>query len=122
MTAGGKRKVNKDNDYLKLFSKDGEDALTEKELSEIIEEELSKPEEKMNTELIESCLDEINRLKMGKTKGENFDGVKSNGKSRVSIKYLIAVATFFLISAFAVSATTTIIDLLNVFVELFKQN
>ena len=39
-----KRKVNKDNDYLKLFLKDGEDALTEKELSEIIEEELSKPE------------------------------------------------------------------------------
>ena len=44
MTAEGKRKVNKDNDYLKLFLKDGEDALTEKELSEIIEEELSKPE------------------------------------------------------------------------------
>ena len=39
-----KRKVNKDNDYMKLFLKDGEDALTEKELSEIIEEELSKPE------------------------------------------------------------------------------
>lgn len=52
-----------DKDYLKLFSKDGEDALTEKELSEIIEEELSKPEEEMNTELIENCLDAINSLK-----------------------------------------------------------
>lgn len=122
MNAGGKGKVNKDNDYLKLFSKDGEDALTEKELSEIIEEELSKPEEEMNAELIESCLDEINRLKKSEAKGEDSDGVKSNGKRRVSIKYLIAVATFFLISAFAVSATTTIIDLFNVFVELFKQN
>ena len=122
MTAGGKRKVVKDRDYLKLFSKDGEDALTEKELSEIIEEELSKPEKEMDTELIESCLDEIDRLKKNEAKGEDSDGVKSNGKSRVSIKYLIAVATFFLISAFAVSATTAIIDLLNIFVELFKQN
>ena len=76
----------------------------------------------MDTELIESCLDEIDRLKKNEAKGGDSDGVKSNGKSRVSIKYLIAVATFFLISAFAVSATTAIIDLLNIFVELFKQN
>lgn len=89
MTAGGKRKVNKDNDYLKLFSKDGEDALTEKELSEIIEEELSKPEEKMDAELIESCLDEINRLKKGKTKGEDTD---EKLKNRRIVKWLTAVA------------------------------
>lgn len=63
-----------DKDYLKLFSKDGEDALTEKELSEIIEEELSKPEEEMNTELIESCLDAINSLKKDKKKGADTDG------------------------------------------------
>ncbi len=89
MTAGGKRKVVKDRDYLKLFSKDGEDALTEKELSEIIEEELSKPEEEMNAELIESCLDEINRLKKSETKGEDTD---EKLKNRRIIKWLTAAA------------------------------
>ena len=81
--------MNKDNDYLKLFLKDGEDALTEKELSEIIEEELSKPEEKMNTELIESCLDEINRLKKRETKGEDTD---EKLKNRRIVKWLTAAA------------------------------
>lgn len=76
----------KDRDYLKLFSKDGEDALTEKELSEIIEEELSKPEKKMDAELIESCLDEINRLKKSEAKGEDSDGVKINNDVGTIVK------------------------------------
>lgn len=59
----------KDKDYLKLFSHGAEDTLTEAELSEIIDEELSKSEEEMDTELIESCLDAINRLKNDTQKG-----------------------------------------------------
>lgn len=90
----------KDRDYLKLFSKDGEDALIEKELSEIIEEELSKPEEEMNAELIESCLDEINRLKKSETKGADTD---EKLKNRRIIKWLTAAAAVAAVFVIALS-------------------
>lgn len=98
MNAGGIIKVVKDNDYLKLFSKDGEDALTEKELSEIIEEELSKPEEEMNAELIESCLDAIERLKRSEAKGEDSDGKLKNRRIFKRLVAVAAVAAVFVIT------------------------
>lgn len=58
----------RDKDYLKLFSQSEEDGLTKAELSEIIDEELSKSEDEMDTELIESCLDAISRLETEKQK------------------------------------------------------
>ncbi len=63
----------RDKDYLKLFSDNAEDRLTETELSEIIDEELLKSEEEMDTELIENCLDAINRLKIDEQKEVDTD-------------------------------------------------
>lgn len=89
-----------DKDFLKLFY-DSEDMPTKKELEEIIDEEMEKSEEEMDTDLIEYCLDVLNAMD-AKEKLVSEERGESNGNViKIRLKRIFKVAvTLIIILAF----------------------
>lgn len=90
-------------DYLKLFCNNDIESLSEDELNEIIEEELSKPEAEMNADLIEFCIDTINSKKH-KASLEGKEGESNVSSLRKRVTKIIAsvvAATFVIIIAYS---------------------
>lgn len=105
-----------DKEFLAFLNDKSLNGYSEKMLSDIINEEMQKPEEEMDTELIEYCLDALNKIE-GKT--SNIEDKKkgkgdSNGKH---IKYKFKKAV-----AIAVAAVMLIVGAVSVSALVFNLN
>ena len=98
-----------DKEFLSFINDKTLDGSLEENLNRIIDEEMEKSEEEMNTELIEFCLDKLNKLDSetpdkDEQKGNgDFHGkhIKLNFKKLVAIAAAIAV---FLVGTLSASA------------------
>lgn len=88
-----------DKDFLKFFY-DIEDMPTKKELEEIIDDEMEKSEEEMDTDLIEYCLNVLNAMD-AKEKLVSEERGESNGnvvKIRFKRIFKVAVALIIILA------------------------
>ncbi len=117
----------KDNDLMnsiKGISNDKSLKLSVQDLERIIDEELEKPDDEMDTYLIEACIDSINEIKLKKGATEASDKQKKHiNNHRVFRKAITAFASVFIvlflsISAYAAVNQTTIPGAI---IEIYKK-
>lgn len=114
-----------DKDFLAFINDKTLDGLSEETLSKIIDEELEKSEEEMDTELIEYCLDKLNELKATVQASEEKKGNGDSNGKRIKIKYKKVIAVAAVIVALFVgtlSAYAVVFDI-NLFggiVEIYN--
>ncbi len=104
-----------DKDFLSFINEYSSDALLKDRLNRIIDEEMEKPEDKMDTELIEYCLDKINKIDTEDKKG---NGDSNDSRMKLTLKKNIAIAAsvaVFLIGALSLSLVFFDINLLGIF-------
>lgn len=107
----------RDRDFLD-FIYDKDSALTKEELENIIDRELEKPEDIMDTDLIEYCLDTLNKMtkKVGDTNGNR---INRNFKKI----FAIAVAAVLLfVGAISASALVFKVNIFDEVVEFYEDN
>ncbi len=100
----------KDNDLMnsiKGISNDKSLKLSVQDLERIIDEELEKPDDEMDTYLIEACIDSINEIKLRKEK-DIAEAPKKNEKHinnhRVFTKAITIFASVFIVLFLSISA------------------
>lgn len=114
-----------DKEFLTLFNDDPLDNSQRKRLRKIIDDELEKPVEEMDTELIDYCLDMLNTLekkvqeKDGKKKCGDSDGKHIKQKFKKVI-ILVAIIAVLLVGTVSVSAVFFDYNLIGGVVELYK--
>lgn len=114
-----------DKDFLAFINDKSLDGSLEENLNKIIDEEMEKSEEEMDTELIEYCLDKLNKLDERALDTEEKKGTgDSNGKHiKIKFKKIIAIAAVIaVLLAGTLSASAIIFDV-NLFdgiVELYN--
>jgi hypothetical protein len=114
-----------DEEFLAFLNDKELDGSLEENLSKIIDDEMEKPEEEMDTELIEYCLDKLSELDSNAT---NADIKKGNGDSNdkhIKIKFrrviaIVAVAAVLLVGTMSVSAVIFDVNLFDGMVELYN--
>lgn len=91
-----------DKDFLKLLLEEPNDASAEEYLKKILDDELEKSEEEIDPDLIDYCLDKLDRFKEEKAQHaqEKADKTKKhkNGKGKAKRYVLIAAAAAVLIA------------------------
>ena len=114
-----------EKEFLSFINDKTLDGSLEENLNRIIDEEMEKSEEEMDTELIEYCLDKLSKLeaKTPDTEGKKGNG-DSNGKHiKFKFKKFIAIAAaiaVFLVGTFSVSAVVFDVNLFDGIVELYN--
>lgn len=112
---------------LLAFLKDGEsNCLSETNLKRILDEELEKPEEEMDTDLVEYCLDTLEKLeRTAQNSGDTEKEVGTkNKKTTLRLKRVLitaAVLSVLVIGAVSVSAVFPEIKLLDGIVEFYDE-
>lgn len=114
-----------DKEFLSFINDKTLDGSLEENLNRIIDEEMEKNEEEMDTELIEFCLDKLNKLDSEtpdkdeqKGNGDFHDKhIKLNFKKVVAIAAAIAV---FLVGTLSASAVIFDVNLSDGIVELYN--
>lgn len=114
-----------DKEFLSFINDKMLDGSLEENLNRIIDEEMEKSEEEMDTELIEFCLDKLNKLDAetpdtDEKKGNgDFHGkhIKLNFKKFAAIAAAISV---FLVGTLSVSAVVFDVKLFDGIVELYN--
>lgn len=114
-----------DKEFLAFLNDKSLDSSIEEKLGKIIDEEMEKPEDEMNTELIEYCLDKLSKLEAETPATEEKKGNgDSNGKHiKLKLKKVIAVAAaiaVFLVGTLSVSAVVFDVNLFDGIVELYN--
>ena len=66
--------------------------LDEENLSKIIDDEMEKPEEEMDTELIEYCLDKLSELNSNATDANIKEGNGDSNDKHIKIKFRRVIA------------------------------
>ena len=124
---GGDRILINDKDFLRFINDKSLDGLTKERLNIIIDEELNKPEEDMDTALIEYCLDTLETL------NQNEQGVKEkkgngdyNGRFiKFRLKKFIAVAAVVAVILICTVSASAVIDGIKIFggiVEIYEND
>lgn len=113
-----------DKEFLSFINDKSLDGSLEENLNKIIDEEMEKSEEEMDTELIEYCLDKLSKLEAETPATEEKKGNgDSNGKHiKLKLKKVIAVAAaiaVFLVGTLSVSAVVFDVNLFDGIVELY---
>lgn len=108
------------------FIKDKSIDLPKEELERIIEEELNKPENEMDADLIEYCLDALNELESNDTveiKAERTSDLKDNRITKPFKKvFAIAAAVAILaVGSLSVFAAVSDVSILDGLVELYNK-
>lgn len=114
-----------DKEFLVFINDKSLDGSLEENLNRIIDEEMEKSEEEMDTALIEYCLDKLNNLE---TETHDTEEKKGNGDSngkRINFKFkkVIAIAAavaVFLIGTLSVSAFVFDVNLFDGIVEIYN--
>lgn len=114
-----------DKEFLSFINDKTLDGSLEENLNRIIDEEMEKSEEEMDTQLIEYCLDKLSNLEVETPATEEKKGNgDSNGKHiKLKFKKVIAIAAaiaVFLVSTLSVSAVVFDVNLFDGIVELYN--
>ena len=114
-----------DKEFLVFINDKTLDGSLEQNLSRIIDEELEKPEEEMDTELIEYCLDRLNKLQATEINSEEIKDIDKSNIKQTKVKYkrivvVAAVLAVIFIGAFSASATIFNVNLFGGVVELYN--
>lgn len=114
-----------DKEFLSFINDKSLDGSLEENLNKIIDDEMEKSEEKMNTELIEYCLDKLSKLEAETPATEEKKGTgDSNGKHiKLKFKKVIAIAAVIaalLVGTVSVSAVVFDVHLFDGIVELYN--
>lgn len=114
-----------DKEFLSFINDKSLDGSLEENLNRIIDEEMEKSEEEMDTELIEYCLDKLSKLEAEAPDTEEKKGNgDSNGKHiKLKFKKIIAIAAaiaVFLVGTLSVSAVVFDVNLFDGIVELYN--
>lgn len=114
-----------DKEFLAFINDKTLDGSLEENLSRIIDEELEKSEEEMDTELIEYCLEKLNELEVTThdTEVKKGDGDSNDKRVKIKIKKVIAIAAIiavFLIGTLSASATVFDVNLFDGIIELYN--
>ena len=114
-----------DKEFLSFINDKSLDGSLEENLNRIIDEEMEKSEEEMDTELIEYCLDKLSKLEaeIPDTEKKKGNG-DSNGKHiKLKFKKVIAIAAaiaVFLVGTLSVSAVVFNVNLFGGIVEFYN--
>jgi hypothetical protein len=106
-----------DKDFLAFLNDKSLDNSIEERLGKILDEELEKPEEEMDADLIEYCLDKLNRIEEIKQAKQVEKGNGDTNGKRIKprlIKIIAVAAAILVFLAGALSASAVIFD-----IELF---
>ena len=119
-------KIIKSSDIL-CFIKDKSIDLPKEELERIINEELEKPENEMDTDLIEYCLDALNELDSEKVSAVKEKKVGDSNEKVISRRFrraaaVAAAAIFLFIGAVSVSAFIFDVNPFDGIVELYNDH
>lgn len=114
-----------DKEFLSFINDKSLNGSLEESLNRIIDEEMEKSEEEMDTELIEYCLDKLNKLE---AEVPDTDEKKGNGDSngkhiKLKFKKIVAIAAaiaVFLVGSLSVSAVVFDVNLFDGIVELYN--
>lgn len=114
-----------DKEFLSFINDKSLDGSLEENLNKIIDEEMEKSEEEMDTELIEYCLDKLSNLEAETPVTEEKKGNgDSNGKHiKLKFKKVIAVAAaiaVLFVGTLSVSAIVLDVNLFDGIVELYN--
>lgn len=114
-----------DKEFLSFINDKSLNSSLEENLNRIIDEEMEKSEEEMDTELIEYCLDKLSKLEAIAPDTEEKKGNgDSNGKHiKLKLKKVIAIAAaiaVILIGTLSVSAVVFDVNLFDGIVELYN--
>lgn len=114
-----------DKEFLSFINDKSLDGSLEENLNRIIDEEMEKSEEEMDTELIEYCLDKLSKLETETPDTEEKKGNgDSNGKHiKLKFKKIVAIAAaiaVFLVGSLSVSAVVFDVNLFDGIVELYN--
>ena len=114
-----------DKEFLSFINDKSLYGSLEENLNKIIDEEMEKSEEEMDTELIEYCLDKLSKLEAETPDTEEKKGNgDSNGKHiKLKFKKVIAVAAaiaVLLVGTLSVSAVVFDVNLFDGIVELYN--
>lgn len=112
-----------DKEFLSFINDKSLDGSLEENLNNIIDEEMEKPEEEMDTDLIEYCLDKLSKLEAETPATEEKKGNgDSNGKHIKFKKFIAVAAAVAVLFVGTISASAIIFDV-NLFdgiVELYN--
>ena len=114
-----------DKEFLVFINDNSLDGSLEENLNRIIDEEMEKSEEEMNTELIEYCLDKLNKLESETPDTEEKKGNGDPNGKRINFKFkkVIAIAAaiaVFLFGTLSVSAFVFDVNLFDGIVEIYN--
>ena len=117
-----------DKDFFKLLFDDTLNESVEENLKRIIDEELEKPKEEIDSDLLEYCLDELGRLESEKSNivaGEGKELISNEKKVKYRKKKWIIVAAavlLFIVGAVSVSAIVDQGDLWKGVIEFYDDH
>lgn len=114
-----------DKEFLSFINDESLDGSLEENLGRLIDEEMEKSEEEMDTELIEYCLDELSKIKAQKQNTEDREESGDSDGKRIKPKYkkIIAVAAAIaalLAGTLSASAYVFDVKLFDGVVELYN--
>jgi hypothetical protein len=99
---------------IKTLLNDDKVYLSYAQLSKMIEEELNKPESEMNTDLIESCLDDIEKLEERKRIGIRPRGIlKRTLVAAAIVIFIFALCTTVLAVGFHINVFSELVEFYN---------
>lgn len=114
-----------DEEFLAFLNDKELDGSLEENLSKIIDDEMEKPEEEMDTELIEYCLDKLSELNSNATDANIKEGNGDSNDKHIKIKFrrviaIVAAAVVLLVGTMSVSAVIFDVNIFDGMVELYN--
>lgn len=114
-----------DKEFLSFINDKSLDGSLEESLNRIIDEEMEKSEDEMDTELIEYCLDKLSKLEAIAPDTEEKKGNGDSNGKRIKLKFkkVIAIAAaiaVLLVGTLSVSAVVFDVNLFDGIVELYN--
>lgn len=114
-----------DEEFLAFLNDKELDGSLEENLSKIIDDEMEKPEEEMDTELIEYCLDKLSELNSNATVANIKEGNGDSNDKHIKIKFrrviaIVAAAVVLLVGTMSVSAVIFDVNIFDGMVELYN--
>lgn len=112
-----------DKEFLSFINDKSLDGSLEENLNKIIDEEMEKSEEEMDTELIEYCLDKLSKLEAETPATEEKKGNGDSNGKHIKFKKFIAVAaavTVLFVGTISASAIIFDVNLFDGIVELYN--
>lgn len=114
-----------DKDFLAFINDKTLDNSLEESLIRVIDEELEKSEEEIDTELIEYCLDKLNTLKgsVQITEEKKGNGDSNDKRLRIKFKKIVAIASVvavLLVGTLSASAFVFDVNLFGGIVEIYN--